>query len=190
MEKQETKLKILAVASKLFQKQGYHATGINQIIKESGCPKGSIYHYFPKGKEQLAIEAINRIKDLATEHLRLLFSQHDDVIKALDEFLNQFLKFDLKATHDGIPLALISLETSHMSEQLRLACRDAYDALVNILKEKFIESNWSRTAAEENAYLFFSMIEGASIYALTYQSKEPLKIISKATMEIIRRRSK
>ncbi|MGR5997178.1 LmrA/YxaF family transcription factor [Bacillus cereus] len=77
-----------------------------------------------------------------------------------------------------------------MSEQLRLACRDAYDALVIILKEKFIESNWSHTAAEENAYLFFSMIEGASIYALTYQSKEPIKIISKATMEIIRRRSK
>ncbi|PEC50668.1 TetR family transcriptional regulator [Bacillus cereus] len=190
MEKQETKLKILAVASRLFQKQGYHATGINQIIKESGCPKGSIYHYFPEGKEQLAIEAINRTKDLATEQLRFLFSQHDDVIKALDDFLNQFLKFDPKATNDGTPLALISLETSQMSERLRLACRDAYEALVFVLKEKFIESNWSHTAAKENAYLFFSMIEGASIYALTYQSKEPMKIISKATMEIIRGRSK
>ncbi|TEA46749.1 TetR/AcrR family transcriptional regulator [Bacillus sp. BH2] len=188
--KQETKVKILETAAKLFQKQGYHATGLNQIIKDSGCPKGSLYYYFPEGKEQLAIEAINRAKEFATEQLKTLFSQHDDVTKALDDFLNQFLNFDPKIAHDGIPLALISLETWHMSERLRLACRDAYDALVIILKEKFIESNWSHAEAEENAYLFFSMIEGSSIFALTYQSKEPMKIISKGIMEIIETRSK
>lgn len=84
---QESKMKILSTASVLFQKQGYHATGLNQIIKESGCPKGSLYYYFPEGKEQLATEAINRTKDLAVQELRNLFSQHDDVIKALECFL-------------------------------------------------------------------------------------------------------
>ncbi len=182
---QESKMKILSTASVLFQKQGCHATGLNQIIKESGCPKGSLYYYFPEGKEQLATEAINRTKDLAVQELRNLFSQHDDVIKALECFFDQFTSFDSKVAHDGIPLALISLETWHMSEQLRLACKDAYEALILIVKAKFIQSNWPPDEATEMSYLVFSMIEGGSIFVLTSQSNEPLKRICKTIIELL-----
>ncbi|WP_446936958.1 TetR/AcrR family transcriptional regulator [Lysinibacillus fusiformis] len=182
---QETKLKILSMASALFQKQGYHATGLNQIIKESGCPIGSLYYYFPDGKEQLATEAINRTKDLAAQELRNLFSQHEDVTQALEYFFEQFLSFNPKVASNGIPLALISLETWHMSEQLRLACKDAYEELVMIVKEKFIQSNWPPAEATEMSYLVFSMIEGGSIFALTYQSNEPLQRICKTILELL-----
>ncbi len=182
---QESKIKILTTASILFQKQGYHATGLNQIIKESGCPKGSLYYYFPEGKEQLATEAINRTRDLAAQELRNLFSQHEDVTKALEYFFDQFLSFNPKVESNGMPLALISLETWHMSEQLRLACKDAYEALIMILKEKFIQSNWPPVEATEMSYLVFSMIEGGSIFALTYKSNEPLKRICKTIIELL-----
>lgn len=56
--KVDSREKILQTASRLFQLQGYHATGLNQIIKESGAPKGSLYHYFPNGKEELAVESV------------------------------------------------------------------------------------------------------------------------------------
>lgn len=42
----DSREKILHTASRLFQLQGYHATGLNQIVKESGAPKGSLYHFF------------------------------------------------------------------------------------------------------------------------------------------------
>ena len=45
--KMNTREKILTTAAFLFQKNGYHATGLNEIIKESGTPKGSLYYYFP-----------------------------------------------------------------------------------------------------------------------------------------------
>lgn len=187
---QESKMKILSTASTLFQKQGYHATGLNQIIKESGCPKGSLYYYFPEGKEQLATEAINRTKDFAAQELRNLFSQHDDVIKALECFFGQCLSFNPKIAHDGIPLALISLETWHMSEQLRLACKNAYEELIMIVREKFIQSNWPPEEATEMAYLVFSMIEGGSIFVLTYKSNESLKRICKSIIELIKLKQK
>ncbi|HWL11620.1 MAG TPA: TetR/AcrR family transcriptional regulator, partial [Ureibacillus sp.] len=41
-----TKEKILIAASRLFRKQGYHATTLNQITKESNTPRGSVYYYF------------------------------------------------------------------------------------------------------------------------------------------------
>lgn len=45
-------------AVRLFRIQGYSATGLTQLLEESGAPKGSFYFHFPGGKEQLALEAL------------------------------------------------------------------------------------------------------------------------------------
>jgi AcrR family transcriptional regulator len=57
-----TRQKILDTASRLFHRQGYHSTGINQIIQESEVAKGGLYHIF-KSKEELCIEYLNRRHD-------------------------------------------------------------------------------------------------------------------------------
>lgn len=49
----------IETAVRLFRIQGYTATGLIQILKESGAPKGSFYFHFPRGKKQLAEEAID-----------------------------------------------------------------------------------------------------------------------------------
>ena len=54
-----TKQRIVAAAADLIHCQGFNATGMNQIIKESGAPKGSLYFHFPQGKEEI-IEAALR----------------------------------------------------------------------------------------------------------------------------------
>ena len=56
--KTNTKDIFIDTASSLFANQGYHATGISEILKKSNAPKGSLYYYFPQGKEQLAQEAL------------------------------------------------------------------------------------------------------------------------------------
>ena len=45
---------IIETTCDLMENQGYHATGLNEIVKVSGAPKGSLYYYFPEGKESLA----------------------------------------------------------------------------------------------------------------------------------------
>ncbi|MBQ9920072.1 MAG: TetR/AcrR family transcriptional regulator, partial [Clostridia bacterium] len=51
-KKRGTKSKIVAAAWKLFYEQGYDATTVDEIIKESGTSRGSFYHYFD-GKDAL-----------------------------------------------------------------------------------------------------------------------------------------
>jgi len=48
----------IEAAVRLFRTQGYSATGLTQLLEESGAPKGSFYFHFPGGKEQLALEAL------------------------------------------------------------------------------------------------------------------------------------
>ena len=66
----ETRARILLTMARLIEKQGYHATGLNEIIRESGAPKGSVYYYFPGGKEQIGAEAILEAGKIIAARLR------------------------------------------------------------------------------------------------------------------------
>lgn len=51
---------ITAIAE-LFREHGYHGTSYAQIIKASGLGKGSLYHYFPGGKEEITKAVLHQI---------------------------------------------------------------------------------------------------------------------------------
>ena len=53
-----TKDRIIDSSAELFRRQGYNGTGVKQIVAAANAPFGSIYHFFPGGKEQLAAETI------------------------------------------------------------------------------------------------------------------------------------
>ena len=53
-----TRERIIMASSALFMQQGYAASGLKQIAQESEATIGSLYHFFPGGKEQLAEEGV------------------------------------------------------------------------------------------------------------------------------------
>src|SRR5687768_17037204 len=56
---ERTKRKLVEATASLLRRQGYHATGLSAIVDESGAPRGSLYFYFPNGKDELAVAAID-----------------------------------------------------------------------------------------------------------------------------------
>ncbi len=54
----DTKDRIVAAAANAFQRQGYAGSGLKQISSDSGAPFGSLYHFFPGGKEELAEQTL------------------------------------------------------------------------------------------------------------------------------------
>ena len=49
----QNKDNLVHTAMRPFRQQGYATTDLQQVLSESGAPKGSLYHYFPDGKEAL-----------------------------------------------------------------------------------------------------------------------------------------
>src|SRR5213082_1445883 len=74
----DTRERMLASAAELFHTQGYHATGLNQLVSAGGAPKGSLYFHFPGGKEQLAAEAVTLSADRTREMLGAVVADAPD----------------------------------------------------------------------------------------------------------------
>lgn len=68
---EESKRKIVTCAAKLFWKKGYATTGMSEIVKASGLPKGSLYFYF-SSKKDIAIAVISYYEKVVTEALKNL----------------------------------------------------------------------------------------------------------------------
>ncbi|MDZ4775562.1 MAG: TetR/AcrR family transcriptional regulator [Alphaproteobacteria bacterium] len=56
-----TRDRILEAAKDLFQRHGFHAVGVTDILAQAEAPKGCLYHHFPGGKDELGAEAVARI---------------------------------------------------------------------------------------------------------------------------------
>lgn len=61
--KASTKEKLVEAARELFWQQGYHATGLKQILEAAGAQSGSLYHAF-NSKEDLLLAVLDRYLEL------------------------------------------------------------------------------------------------------------------------------
>src|SRR5215218_8532269 len=130
---------ILDTTSRLLEAQGYHGTGLNQIIKESGAPRGSLYYYFPDGKEELAAAAIAQKGEGMSAYSAQVLAAVDNPVAAIDYFLRHLIAYTQGSDYcGGAPLAAVALETSASSERLQQACAAAYADLQQPFYDKLV----------------------------------------------------
>ena len=78
---------MIRTAAGLFRAQGYHATGLNQVLAEGGLPKGSLYFHFPGGKEQLAVESLHLAGEELCAAMAAVLASTPDPATALERIL-------------------------------------------------------------------------------------------------------
>ncbi|MEM7114563.1 MAG: TetR/AcrR family transcriptional regulator [Chloroflexota bacterium] len=180
------KQKLLVTTSNLLERQGYHATGLKQILEESGTPRGSLYYYFPDGKEALAAEAITQRMNEMANHSRHLLGQVDDPAEAIYAMIRHFA--EMMQRHGcgaGAPIAAVALEASNSSERLREACAAGYDGLQAVLAAKLVMGGFSAANAAKLAAIINASIEGAIILVRTKQDPAILFDIADAMKTVV-----
>jgi len=85
----DARKRIVQAALELFGRRGYHDTSIADILEESGCTRGTLYHYF-SSKRELGLAAIEEMARLlgeqgAARHLRTDAHPIDRMLKMIDE---------------------------------------------------------------------------------------------------------
>jgi TetR/AcrR family transcriptional repressor of lmrAB and yxaGH operons len=66
----DSRERMVRSAASLISSKGVSATSFSDVLEGSGAPRGSIYHHFPGGKEQLATEAVRSTSDRVVAYLR------------------------------------------------------------------------------------------------------------------------
>lgn len=184
--KLNTKEKLIETASKLFEIKGYYATGLNEILTESGAPKGSLYYHFPKGKEQLALESIiSEGEKIKTKIKNALDSIENPVDAIVANIENIATIIDNEYKTNDMSIGLIALETYLTSEVLRRACEEVFTSLEDIYAEKLIKAGMNKDDAYELGSVIATMIEGGIIYSLVKKSGKPLRLIAKQISKLI-----
>lgn len=167
---------IVDTASRLFFTQGYHATGLNQIIKDSESPKGSLYYYFPDGKEELALTCIHRTSEEVAGALRHYMESGGTAALAVQQFILSMAETAETTSFEGlVPFSFwVAAETSCVSDQLRSACQCVFKDWQEVIAQRLITDGLKEEAAERKAMVVVSLFEGALLLALTSKNTYPL----------------
>jgi TetR/AcrR family transcriptional repressor of lmrAB and yxaGH operons len=170
------KAKTLAAAAKLFRRQGYHGTALQDILVASGSPRGSLYFHFPGGKEEIGKAALT----LAGEAVRLTIAKAAESSGDAETFLTGLVRgmaADLEKSNfrEGCPIATTALETAAQSEVLGAATRAAFQKWELEIKRGLFRFGMPAGDADLVATLVLSQLEGALLLARTCRSLEPLQ---------------
>jgi AcrR family transcriptional regulator len=107
---EESRQRLIECAAELFWKNGYSATGISEILKQTGLPKGSFYFYF-KSKDDLATAVTEYYQKILLEQFRSS-SQGNDWESFIEEIFDYLFGRATGQTFAGCPYAVMGMETA------------------------------------------------------------------------------
>jgi TetR/AcrR family transcriptional regulator, lmrAB and yxaGH operons repressor len=168
--------KLLSTTAELLHRQGYAATGLNQILDVSGAPKGSLYFHFPGGKEQLVAAALDRSGEGLASALAELIDGCTTPATAVTAVVRFFAtQLESSRFEKGCPIATVALEQAATSDLLHQACKRAYAAWQRLIERRLVRDGWQAARASDLASLILSTIEGALLISRARRSVEPLE---------------
>jgi AcrR family transcriptional regulator len=172
-----TRQRIVDTSAELFRRQGYSATGVKQIVTAAKAPFGSLYHFFPGGKEELGAEAVRVSGLLYAQLIPAVFDPAPDVVTAVRDFFSGAADH-LRETgyEDACPIATVALEVSSSSETMRQACAEVFESWIAAGAERFERAGLPSQTARELVIGMLAALEGAFVLARALRSTQPLEI--------------
>ena len=177
---------IVRAAATLFRRNGFAATGVNEIVKVSGAPKGSLYHYFPNGKDEIAVAAVRFAGNALVATLEKLEQEHKSAAKLIRAYCQLLSGWMAKSGfRDGCPITTTLLESAPQSVDIAAAGREAFDGWCAVIARALIRDGVGKAEAIRFATLTISALEGALILARIESSARPIDDIAKSLAKIL-----
>jgi AcrR family transcriptional regulator len=178
-----TRDRIVEAAAAGFARRGYAGTGLKAILSESRAPFGSLYHFFPGGKEELGAAAIRASGATYRELVELFFPEGVDVVAATGDFFAGAAQTLVDTDYaDACPIATIALETASDSEPMRVAAAEVFESWLAVLEQRLGEAGVDPGTARDVAVELFCAIEGAFLHCRATRRTEALEVAGRAAV--------
>jgi len=172
--------RILATARDLFYRNGYRATGINEIIEKSGVAKATFYAHFPS-KEDLALAYVTSMNEIERRNTEAGLEQYPGPYEKLIGLIEFLIDWSRERDYRGCAYLNISSELPDHDHPVRReskghyrAMRDLIGRLVKDLRAKKGKA-WKHRDADGIADDFMLILSGALAMAQVYHDPKPFR---------------
>jgi TetR/AcrR family transcriptional regulator, transcriptional repressor for nem operon len=181
MVKQVTKQKIIEIGARIIHQKGYYHTGIQEVLKAAGIPKGSFYFYFAS-KEDFGLQIIDYFNHRYLDSVRPIINETSlSPVKRLEKIFDSFIAFfkGMNCTC-GCPIGNLSQEMGDLSPAFRSKLNESFELMVEVIVGLLAEGREagevpSGLDLEETANFIVSGWHGALIRMKIVKATEPLE---------------
>lgn len=164
-------------AIKLLATQGFQGASFSSILEDSKAPRGSIYHHFPGGKDELILEALGRSGDNAwqiVERFRGLSAA--EVVSRLVGMWRSLLTIGDFRIGCSIVGATVSAHDDEIVDRAAQVFRAWEDQLASVL----VEAGVSEGESASLGTLLIAACEGAVVLCRAERSMVPLDRVERS----------
>lgn len=183
----ETRDRILSATADLLRHKGYTGTGLKEIVEASKAPFGSVYHYFPGGKEELGAEAVREAGNVYLALVAAFFDGAEDFVEATAAFFAGAAEV-LRQTdyEDACPIATVALEVASTSEPLRKATAEVFESWIDDLVQRVTARGIDPERAREVSVFALAALEGAFVLSRASKSTEAVEVAGRHVVAAVR----
>jgi AcrR family transcriptional regulator len=181
-----TRERILTATGELFRRRGYNGTSVKEVTVAAGTPFGSLYHFFPGGKEELGDAVIRTSGQAYLELFEMIYDAAPDPATAVTDF------FDGAATVleetgyvDACPIGTVALEVASTNDRLREATADVFTGWTTAVQSRLESAGVGSARAEELAVALIAAVEGGFMLSRAAQSPDPMRMAGRMMRELV-----
>jgi TetR/AcrR family transcriptional repressor of lmrAB and yxaGH operons len=158
----------------LMRGSGLSGAGINEIVRESAAPKGSVYHFFPAGKQQIVSEALADYSGRVRQFIDTALSSRRLPAQKMSALFDAFAqRVEAGQFRRSCAFGAVCLDLDAELDDLRIVVAEAFDDWQALIAGHFDLGDASRTLSF--AGLVLTAIEGAYIRARAERSSRPFR---------------
>lgn len=178
---------LIEAATDLFQRQGYFATGVNDILAVTGLPKGSFYHHFKGGKVDLAATCVESLCDQVVAYIDRANQSQLEVAEVFDLFVIQSERWLQRNNWSGGSLfSTLSHEATADDMALRKSLKESYQRIQSGFTQLLSERGLEQARAEVFSLNILLAFEGALSLSAATQEIRPLRNAEQMLLSMIK----
>jgi len=161
----------------LLRERGYEGISLGDVLARSGAPRGSIYHHFPGGKQELVVEALRRYAAGIRRRLTAVAEMGSavDTVRALVGAMRDGLRASDYAV--GCAVAGVVLDLTPAEADLLLPAADALREWHDVISAALVRDGVDRARARRLATVVLAAFEGAIILARAERDTAPFDAV-------------
>ncbi len=176
----DAKKRMVEGAVVLLAKHGLQATSFSEVLALTGAPRGSVYHHFPDGKEQLVASALELAGTRAIDVLDQL--EGASASEVTQRFLDLWRAI-LERSHYSAGCAVLAVTIATDSPQLLDQASTIFRTWRSRLADLLAAGGLDEADAGRFAAILVAASEGAVVLSRAEQSMEPFDLVAAQLLE-------